>query len=796
MKTVPLDERIPPVRGLVPLHNRRGKPLSFLGVARALRLNRVVYKMEKIDLLFHGAAPACLEDIVRFAADVYDTRITVPLHLATSVRTDAAGPPPDLGRLKERGLLDVHLAMPGVEMPHYSEWLAAARAAGLPVRLQVQPPFPEDFEPEAFARDAAQAGVVAAVVTLADPFLPTPRPMRDRETAQATVAAMNRLAKAFADAGIESTLYGLPLCHVSEDNRGRAGNSALFFRDHQQYARLPYELGQKLYALPPAAGRTMVTAFLAQYTYLRSALNDWILIWLVQKHQFLWRVVLFVRKTMLAGRERGVLNGPRAYDPFVDAGPNPEPDQRERKRRARMGPACAKCALRRICSRKTKVFCAVAPALDVIAQEGDDVASPFTLTADQPKHYDAIDEVRLNTPVLSAELADEANKLVINTPPTRVFAREEIWRENAYHVRMPGAIRWYSVTAGEVQSSSLHWCKAPFTVAVTAGGGIADYVGFAIGRSVRVVCPMDAFSHLITLHVKEDGRFVLLRDGVPMQPVEFVGAFYVPVRLPTVAQLRLSFWNIDEAVCTQNLRVWEDLKEAPAPPTQPRVSVVVVSTRFTRRLQAVLLSLVHQEGIPLTDIEVVIGYIPGVDATDDLLNSVAWTYPGLRIVRSAFPPQNANSKGLIINESVERSSGEWVMILDSDVVLPPDLMARLLTLEPGQKFAGPEGRKMLPRDTTAQILLGALRPWECWEQVMEGPGEFRDKGTVPVGFCQCVRRECFETVRYNEYEHFEGADWEFAIAMRDHFGPVTWLEGPVLHLDHGGSQWYGVQGHM
>ncbi|MFO7774989.1 MAG: hypothetical protein R6W89_04250, partial [Candidatus Hydrogenedentota bacterium] len=395
MKTVPLDERIPPVRGLVPLHNRKGKPLSFLGVARALRLNRVVYKTEKIDLLFHGVAPTYLEDLVRFAADVYDTRITVPLHLVTSVRTDAAAPPPDLNRLKERGLFDIHLAMPGVDMPHYSEWLAAAQVADLPVRLQVQPPFPEDFDPEAFAREAVGAGVAAAVVTLADPFLPQPWPIRNQEAAQATVTAINRLAKAFVEAGIESTLYGLPLCHVSEENRGRAGNSALFFRDHQQYVRASYGIAQMLYAFSPAAGRAMVTAYLARYTHFRNPVDDWLLQWLVEKRQFLYRVAAFIRKT-IAGRERGVIGGPKAHDPATDESTETQLAKADAARLSTMGPVCSGCSLRRVCDHKTKTFSTILPSLEISAQGGEDIPSPFTLTATQPKYYDPIDEIRAN----------------------------------------------------------------------------------------------------------------------------------------------------------------------------------------------------------------------------------------------------------------------------------------------------------------------------------------------------------------------------------------------------------------
>ena len=68
---------------------------------------------------------------------------------------------------------------------------------------------------------------------------------------------------------------------------------------------------------------------------------------------------------------------------------------------------------------------------------------------------------------------------------------------------------------------------------------------------------------------------------------------------------------------------------------------------------------------------------------------------------------------------------------------------------------------------------------------------------MPIGFCQCVRTKCMESVKYNEYEHFEGADWRFGVDIREQFSKELRLEGkPVLHLDHGGSQWYGTQKHF
>ena len=54
-----------------------------------------------------------------------------------------------------------------------------------------------------------------------------------------------------------------------------------------------------------------------------------------------------------------------------------------------------------------------------------------------------------------------------------------------------------------------------------------------------------------------------------------------------------------------------------------------------------------------------------------------------------------------------------------------------------------------------------------------------------------------EKVKYDEYDHFEGADWKFGKDIRAEYTMEKRLSGvAVLHLDHGGSQWYGTQKHF
>jgi hypothetical protein len=224
--------------------------------------------------------------------------------------------------------------------------------------------------------------------------------------------------------------------------------------------------------------------------------------------------------------------------------------------------------------------------------------------------------------------------------------------------------------------------------------------------------------------------------------------------------------------------------------------VVIVSTRYARRLQAVLQSLAHQVNFGLDKLEVIVAYVPGLDPTDDLIDGMQMTYPNLRIHRSPFPEPYANSKGFMINETVKMAQGEWTVLVDSDMVLPPNLFERIEEVEAGCHFIATDGRKMLTPETTAKILVGEVQPWRDWDSLMRDPGEFRQREAhgVPVGFFQCVRAFCWEKVRYEELDHFEGSDMRFGLRIIDTFGSPTRLEGvALLHLDHGGSQWYGTQ---
>lgn len=771
-----VEQRIPPVRGLVLTCNGRGQAFDLIDVKRWFRLCAEVYKVLKCDLLVTAASTKHLRELATHAAE-HNVRL--------SVRTDCSWRP-EAGVLAELGLLDVFLTPCSPDMTEFSAWMDEARSCGLPVRVQVQPPLPSEL---ALWLDAlSQPEIVSVNVALHDPFVGC-----TGAYAADTVQRMNELASLLKGRGVETNLLRLPFCHVDAGNLDIAENDPQFFLDHQQYHRLSYTLARRLWRRSPGVAARALVVPLGRNKSASSQLDERLLPWLVENPWVHTKLLMWRRFTRKA-RALGLLGRP------IEGGEPAHERELARIRAAegkQLGP-CAGCRFRRLCDKETPEFSACLPGLGVTPQPGELVVSPLHFLQGQGKWYDAVDAARLEEDASRGELAERARQIVFGTLPSREVVSEAYEIDGQWTHHMPGGNRWYAFTNGEKLSTPLARTEAPFTISLMLGGGIAELAGFSFGRHSKVLCPMDAFSHQLILHVERDGRYVLLRDGKPMRPVEFEQAQLVPVRLPGVLEPRISLWNIDGSIVTQTVQVWEGAPAAAATLSHIKYSVFIVTTRYARRLQAVLMSLARQRDFDLSALEVIIGYVPGLDATEDVIDSFQQVYPGLRIVRAPFQESYAKSKGFLINESVRLASGEWVVLLDSDTLVGPDMFARMDAVSEDVVFIAPDGRKMLTPQTTAEILLGRIQPSEQWEALLQGEGEFRAREAdgVPIGFFQAARKTCLERIRYEEMDHFEGADWIFGYAMRKAYGTELRLTGaPVIHLDHGGSQWYGTSKH-
>jgi len=775
-----VERRIPPSRGCIVAHNRAGRPLGLVDLNRWLRLQRQLFKADKVDVLANGESISVLGDLLPAAA---------ALDLRLSLRTDATASPAHLRALAAAGLFDVFLCPPTNDVRALEPWIAACRDLDLPLRLQLRAPLDPVLNVAETAEFLARYRVVRVDIALHDPFS---RAATANEIPRANLVTSQSLAAELESRGIEANLVDIPFCLLDESNWSRAQNSRQRTMDHAHYLSDALRLAARLYSRSPIVSAMILRILLSNATLRRQPMDNLLLPGLLNRHYAYLFARIFRRLTIhlrllksapapiSTGSHEVLPRHPKRVDTFP---PNPE---------------CEACALKRICDHGTPELRQLLPGAKLRAVTGEHVVSPLHFAARQPKYYDPLDRARLDIEDRRGDLAVEALAFITNRPPDRLVGPQDYGIENTHFDRMESGLKWWSLSNAEILSTPLGTLTPPFTISVDFGAGIADYIGFSFGRHCKIVCPMEAYRHNLTLHVARDGRFILLRDRVPVRPAEFEGLFYLPLRLGERMEPRIAAWNIDECIATQNVRVWTDANQRDTA-RAVKYSIIIVSTRFTRRLHAVLRSLAHQTGFDLNSVEVIICYVPGIDATDDLIDSVTMTYPNLHIVRSAFPERYMNSKGFLINETAKIARGEWIMLLDSDTLLPPDYFAKIEAFSATADFIAPDGRKLLPKDITARILMGEIAPWDRWQDLLSGPGEFRHRETwgIPVGFCQTFRAKYLQLFPYLEVDHFETADMQFGGQLRKHLGQETRLSGtPVIHLDHGGSQWYGTQKHM
>lgn len=745
----------------MPAHNARGRRWGLVVLKQWLRLNRFWCKNLKVDVF--DTTP-CLDELLELLC--YAPEIDLRL----SIRTDCTSTPTDLTRLQTAGLMDVCLSPKNLGSQHVQAWCCACNEAGLPIRLLLQGPWSTCPDVAAAARDLAAAGVVVVNFAVLDP-------LRRRETcpdlvaATASLAGMNALAAALDDAGVEVNIIGVPPEYVDVRNRSCTMSSYEAARDHQQYDPCALDWVYRLYPRPTYVARTVLPLRTSARASRLNKIDNLVFQFLLHKREWLLERVLFLHKLsrfipLFSGAARAIdqSQGYKRLDRHV------------------------------MDSADRAAFAAVHPAL---TPPRAPVAAPSAVA--RKRYYDAVDCERLRQLAEQEPRARDAMLHITNTSPDLEVGPDRWRAANGHTEPIPGALRWYGGANVEKCSTPLGRFAPPLTISVVIGGGHAEYIGFAFNRHARLVCPMECDAHRLVLHVDGNGRHVLIRDEQPVAPVDFAGDYYVPLQLGDVIEPRLSLWNIDGTVVTQSPQVWthraSDITDAAA----AVYSVVIVCTRYARRLQAALLGIARQRDFDLARIEVLVAYVPGIDAAEDVIDSLYSAFPQLKLRRIPFAAQHLTSKGYLINETVALAQGEWLVLLDADIVLPPTFFARLHAVQENCVFIAPDGRKMLDRAVTSRILLGLIDPSEAWETLVTSSGEFRyrEAQNTPVGYCQCVRRSCFDRVRYREYGHFEGADWTFAREMRAAFGPERRLEGlPVLHLDHGASQWYGVRKHL
>lgn len=762
LPSVPLD--LLPCQGLILAHNNRQQYFRERDYHRWAAYCGRVCQCPKMDLLAWGRIPQGLLSTIAYVRE-FDG--------AVSLRTDGTAPPDGLEAAVQEGLGDVFLCPPDVTDPLFQQWLTACSHLKVPVRLQLQVPRMDPAVAERFVSVWPEAGVRMVTVVLEDPFQSVPA-CQTPEVGQQVLEFCNLLAELLPSSGVELHLVGLPPRLLNSSAAPYAVTAREYRYSHHNYDRQAFLFAQRFFSVSPMAARSMLLLALKRHTVSLNVTDRWLTEKLYIHSTSLHNAYMYAAKRWRA--RRGTRLARTIHDPAGDVILSsdrgfPGDDEQERA-----------LGLLRLEGR--------------VLPDAPEAAVPVEIL--QPKYYDRFDEEKLRQAALWRELAREARSLERTVAPSRVCDEKEWATYEAFVIPEYGATAWLTSLSGKKVSTQIDMMNLPFMVSVTVGGGIAEVAGFQLTPSCKILCPMVETRHTLTLYVRGDGRYVLLRDGVPMDPVPIPGEYPAPRRAPCVVRLRFIAWDIEERVSFSPLRLWKQPAPEPVPAAKPEFSVVIFCTRFARRLSAVLQCLAHQADFDLSKLEVVVGYVPGLDATEDVLETLRLTHPELRVVHATFPYQNIRSKGYVLNQCMDMASGSRILLLDADTILPPTLFAELERYCPEHPFVFPKGRAMLGPEVTARILQGDLRPWEDWNGLLASADEIRENEAlgVPIGYFQCFNRECLKTLRYPEYEHFQSADYEFALGLRACYGEEYRLAFPVAHLDHAGSQWLGAERHF
>ncbi|GHH72615.1 glycosyltransferase family 2 protein [Promicromonospora soli] len=145
------------------------------------------------------------------------------------------------------------------------------------------------------------------------------------------------------------------------------------------------------------------------------------------------------------------------------------------------------------------------------------------------------------------------------------------------------------------------------------------------------------------------------------------------------------------------------------PESRPRVSVVVPCYNYGRFLPQTVGSLVSQTGV---DVEVIIVDDASTDDSLAVARGLAARHPCVRIVANAHNAGQVES----FNRGWESSTGELVVRLDADDMLPPGALARAAALmeqhpEVGLVYGHPQH---FDDGTVARPALGDLT-WTVWD---------------------------------------------------------------------------------
>ncbi|MEZ4704207.1 MAG: glycosyltransferase family A protein [Bdellovibrionota bacterium] len=305
------------------------------------------------------------------------------------------------------------------------------------------------------------------------------------------------------------------------------------------------------------------------------------------------------------------------------------------------------------------------------------------------------------------------------------------------------------------QSTPLPVQSLPFSISAVFSG-VAKGYGFFVNGHPLFVAPTRA-SHRLTLEIDDQGKYEIKRDEQILSRSDLWTQS--PLYFGAIDEVRLGAFGINRSMITQSVLMKSSF--ANHSHTNKEFSIVVCCTKYSRRLGQLIQSIARQK-YDLSRVEIMVAFVPGLDTTEDIVDTARLCWKDLSILPLPFPESLATHKWKMINRGISQSHGETIIVTDADMIFPPNLLETISSEYKDALFLGANGRKMLTPQTTAKILTGTIDPIENFDALINEPeagelklGEAKGK---PIGYFQCFKREVFEKVQYRDLPHFEGSD--------------------------------------
>jgi glycosyltransferase involved in cell wall biosynthesis len=189
---------------------------------------------------------------------------------------------------------------------------------------------------------------------------------------------------------------------------------------------------------------------------------------------------------------------------------------------------------------------------------------------------------------------------------------------------------------------------------------------------------------------------------------------------------------------------------SPVPDPPPKVSVLIPAKDEVKQIEKCVSSVLRQD---YPNFEVIVSDDRSTDGTGEVLDAIAAKDSRLRVVhlKEGSLPSGWGGKSWALHNALEHSSGQWLLFVDADVELEPDVMSATIgrAAERGYDLIS-----LLPRFVSGTFSEGVLQPLAGAATTVMFAVSMTNSSKSKTAFANgqylCVRREAYDAIGGHE----------------------------------------------